>query len=172
MTTQPTRLATSFFSQDTVRVARALIGKLLRVDNKTVRIVETEAYKDDKASHARTRTPRSAVMFDTYGQVYVYLIYGMYHCLNITTSKGPGAVLIRAAESNHGDCNGPGKLCRTLAITRKDNGVVLGKRIRILDDGYRPKKIVRTTRIGIKEDTDLLWRFYDAQSHAISKRRL
>ncbi len=161
------RLPESFFKRDTVIVAKALVGKILQVDSKKVRIVETEAYKQDKASHARTRTERSAIMHDTYGHVYVYFIYGMYHCLNITTDVKPGAVLIRAVEMEHG--NGPGKLCRELKITLKDSGQELGKRFKILDDGYKPK-IVKTERIGIKNDAHLQWRFYDKDSKFVSKK--
>jgi DNA-3-methyladenine glycosylase len=146
-----------FFNRDTVKVAKELVGKILQVDNIRARILETEAYKDDKASHARTKTSRSKLMYDTYGYIYVYFIYGMYHCLNITTDSGPGAVLIRAVE--YPKCDGPGKLCRTLKITKKDNGAALGKRFKILDDRYEPR--IRTSeRIGIKQDTHLKWRFY------------
>jgi 3-methyladenine DNA glycosylase Mpg len=86
----------------------------------------------------------------------------MYHCLNITTDSGPGAVLIRALD--HPGCDGPGKLCKTLKITRKDNGIRLGKRLKVLDDGLRPK-IECSERIGIKNDKHLKWRFYIRSSH-------
>ena len=146
-----------FFNQDTIKVARSLVGKILQVDNIKARIIEIEAYKDDNASHARTKTPRSKIMYDTYGHIYVYLIYGMYHCLNITTDSKPGAVLIRAID--YPDCDGPGKLCQKLNITKKDNGAALGMRFRILDDDFKPK-ILRSERIGIKQDKHLKWRFY------------
>ena len=71
------QLSKEFFNQDTVKVARALIGKILQVDDVKARIIEVEAYKEDKASHAFKKTPRSAIMFDTYGHVYVYFIYGI-----------------------------------------------------------------------------------------------
>ena len=97
-------LPLSFFSRDTVTVARELLGKILVIGNCSGRIVETEAYGSDPASHAFRKTERSALMFDTFGQVYVYLIYGMYHCINFTTeiSGTPGAVLIRALEPLEG----------------------------------------------------------------------
>ena len=153
-------LSLDFFKHDSVVVAKELVGKLLKVDNVLSRITETEAYRQDGSSHARTRTNRSALMFDTYAHIYVYLIYGMYHCLNITTEKDkPGAVLIRGIEPVSGiKCDGPGKLCRCLDITKKDNGRLLGGRISVLDDGFK-LNIKVTERIGIKNDTHLPWRF-------------
>lgn len=148
------QLSKEFFNRDTIVVARELVGKLLSVDGKKFRITETEAYKTDKASHARVKTERSALMFDTYGHVYVYLIYGMYYCLNFTTDSTPGAVLIRGVEG----VDGPGKLCRMLKITKKDNGNAIGGRIKVYDDHYK-LKVKRTERIGIKNDKHLKWRF-------------
>src|SRR3989339_208313 len=89
-----------FFARETLKVAKDLIGTILTFGNCSGRIVEVEAYTNDEASHAHRRTDRSAIMYDTFGHVYVYFIYGMYHCLNFTTEKKgkPGAVLIRAAE--------------------------------------------------------------------------
>lgn len=150
------QLSKSFFNQDTVKVAKQLVGKILQVDDVMARIIEVEAYKQDRASHAFKKTPRSSIMFDTYGHVYVYFIYGMYHCLNFTTDSKPGAVLIRALD--YPNCDGPGKLCRTLHISKKDNGVSIGGRFKIFDDGYKPK-IVALERIGISKDTHLKWRF-------------
>ncbi len=92
-----------FFARDTISVARDLIGATLIVGECEGRIVETEAYTTDPASHAVTRPRQAAAMRDTYGHVYVYLIYGMYYCLNFTTElAGVGAVLIRAAEPRQG----------------------------------------------------------------------
>jgi DNA-3-methyladenine glycosylase len=81
----------------------------------------------------------------------------MYNCLNITTDSKPGAILIRAID--YPNCNGPGKLCKVLNITKNDNGVAIGKRFKILDDGFK-SKIKCSERIGIKQDTHLKWRFY------------
>ena len=99
---------------DTLDAARALIGaRLVRVggpeetasggDGRVGRIVEVEAYigEGDRASHARMGpTARNAVMFGPPGIAYVYLVYGMYHCLNVVTEPAPraAAVLIRAVE--------------------------------------------------------------------------
>jgi DNA-3-methyladenine glycosylase len=89
---------TDFFSRDTLVVARDLIGTNLVVGHCQGRIVETEAYTNDLASHTVTRPKQAAAMLTTCGQVYVYFIYGMYYCLNFTTDcDRPGAVLIRSS---------------------------------------------------------------------------
>ncbi len=132
-------------------VAELLLGMfLVRVDargRRVVRIVETEAYAgpEDRASHARAgRTARTAVMFGPPGRTYVYLVYGMHHCLNVVC--GPegqaAAVLIRAAElvegvglmrrarggTTSGDTRlaaGPARLCRALEVERSLDGLDL-----------------------------------------------
>ncbi len=123
-------LSHTYFNRPTVTVARSLIGKyLVRViEGRSVagRIVEVEAYvgPEDKACHAsKGRTPRTDVMFGSGGIAYVYLIYGMYHCLNVVTEREgfPSAVLIRAIELEGGLIDGPGKLCRALQIDRSLN---------------------------------------------------
>jgi len=147
-------LTEKFFARATVDVARDLLGATLQVrgdDGLTVsgRIVETEAYGgiDDPASHAAGGpTPRSQIMFGPPGLAYVYLIYGMHHCLNFVTEPDgtPGAVLIRALEPINGQrvmarrrnldldhfrprdlCTGPGKLCQALALDRTWNGTAV-----------------------------------------------
>jgi DNA-3-methyladenine glycosylase len=127
-------VARAFYDRDAETVARELLGKLLvRVDQgveRVGRIVESEAYlgPHDLAAHSsRGRTPRTEVMFGPPGHAYVYLIYGMHHCLNVVTgSEGQAAaVLIRALEpvaQIEGGTNGPGRLCRALAIDRSLNG--------------------------------------------------
>ena len=150
------------------------------------RIVETEAYGRDQASHAFKRTERSKIMFDTHGHVYVYLIYGMYACLNFTTEKKEaGAVLIRAVEPLQGIelmkknrkiekienlCSGPGKLCQALNITRKLNGLKLGQEIKVYDDGFQVNNIRTSSRIGIKDALDLQWRFYIEGNEFVSRK--
>tara|TARA_Y100000310_G_scaffold314648_1_gene364224 strand:+ start:124 stop:666 length:543 start_codon:yes stop_codon:yes gene_type:complete len=177
-------LPQSFFARDSVIVAQELLGKVITINNYKVRIVETEAYKDDKASHAHKRTERSAIMYDTYGHVYVYLIYGMHNCLNFTTEKeAPGAVLIRAVEplnrieelkqkrntnNTFNICSGPGKLTLALGIDRELNSLKLGKEIKVFDDGYIVKNINSSSRIGIKDDLHLQWRF-SLDSEFVSK---
>lgn len=179
-------LPSSFFARDTVTVAQELLGKIISVNGCTVRIVETEAYGRDPASHAFKKTERSKIMFETHGHVYVYLIYGMYECLNFTTEKSEaGAVLIRAVEplqgiermkknrktdQIHNLCSGPGKLCQAMEITRKLNGLKLGKELKVYDDGFKVNKISTSSRIGIKDALDLQWRFYIKGNQFVSRR--
>ncbi|MBE6995622.1 MAG: DNA-3-methyladenine glycosylase [Ruminococcaceae bacterium] len=150
-------LSPSFYNGDTVEIARRLLGKYLvrRMDNGELlagRITETEAYvgRCDKACHAYDyrRTERTSTMFGPPGHAYIYLIYGMYHCLNfVTEPEGePSAVLIRAIEPvagtetirrlrfgdkpltayrNRNFMNGPGKVCQGLALTKAQNGIDL-----------------------------------------------
>ena len=119
-----------YFNRPTATVARSLIGKyLVRViDGRMLagKIVEVEAYigPQDKACHAsKGRTQRTDVMFGPGGVAYVYLIYGMYHCLNVVTEREefPSAVLIRAIEIDGRLIDGPGRLCRALQIDRRLN---------------------------------------------------
>ena len=122
-----TILPRTYFSQPTVQVARSLIGKYLvrsmEGREQAGRIIEVEAYvgPEDKACHAsKGRTPRTDVMFGPCGVAYVYLIYGMYHCLNVVTEQEgfPAAVLIRAVEMEGTLIDGPGRLCRAFQIDR------------------------------------------------------
>ena len=175
-------LDTSFFARDTLGVAQELLGKILIVGSCSGRIIEVEAYKDDEASHAFMRTQRSAIMYDTYGHVYVYFIYGMYCCLNFTTelSGKPGAVLIRSIAPIKGIsemklrrktakvnnlCSGPGKLCMALRIDLSFNNSVIGSQVRLVDDGYVPSSVVRSGRIGISKAQELDWRFTSEHYH-------
>ena len=158
------------------------------------RIVETEAYSgSDPASHsARGETPRCSIMFGEPGRAYVYFIYGMYEMLNfVTEPKGfPGAVLIRALEPVYGldlmlrrrglkqtdshkkllgISNGPGRLSRALGIKMSHKGAHLdGPSIFVVDDGTRPERICASPRVGIKEGSALMWRFFDARSPFVS----
>ena len=180
-----------FFKSDTIKVAEKLIGKIISYNGMSGRIVETEAYKGypDQASHAAKRTPRSAIMFDTYGHFYVYFVYGNHHCMNITTEDGrPGAVLIRAIEplggipkmrrnrklkdeALHNLTNGPGKLCEAFGITRKFNGTAVGGRIKVLRGAGLKKneKTASSGRIGIKKARELKWRFYLKGNPCVSR---
>ena len=179
-------LPATFFARNTVQVAQDLLGKVIEVNSMKARIVETEAYGRDPASHAFKKTPRSSLMFDTSGHVYVYLIYGMYECLNFTTEKvgEPGAVLIRAVEPLQGMermkkkrktddvdnlCSGPGKLCQALGITQKLNGTKVGIGVNVYDDGYKVAKIMSSSRIGIKDAQDLPWRFFIEGNRFVSR---
>jgi DNA-3-methyladenine glycosylase len=178
------KLGRSFFHQDAIKLARALIGTILvhRVRGKEyrARIVETEAYlgPDDLASHSsKGRTKRTEVMFGPAGHAYVYLIYGMYDMFNIVAGKTgkAQAVLIRAAEPLddwQADLSGPGKLTRSLKITRSYHSMDLcGDRLYLLSGSRIRPRIKRSKRIGIgyaKEWKDTLLRFYDTDSPAVS----
>jgi DNA-3-methyladenine glycosylase len=135
---RPARLGRRFFSGPTLEVAPALIGaRLVHAvgpgDRRVGRIVETEAYlgPTDQASHARRGpTPRAQVMYGPPGHAYVYLIYGMYHCLNLVTEpEGVAhAVLIRAVEPLQGitgRTQGPGLVCKGMGIDLALNGADL-----------------------------------------------
>ena len=181
-------LPSTFFASDTLTVARELLGKIISVNGMRARIVETEAYGRDPASHAYTRTERSALMYDTHGHVYVYLIYGMYWCLNFTSDKDEaGAVLIRAVEPLIGIetmkknrktekitdlCSGPGKLCSALGIDKQYNGLKLGKEIKVFDDGFNVGKISSSSRIGIKDALELQWRFFVEGNEFVSRAKI
>ena len=144
------RLSQDFFMDDAIEVAKKLLGKILVHETPEgitkCRIVETEAYMGvlDKGSHAYSGkiTPRTSTLYEQGGVAYVYLIYGMYHCMNVVVNvKGLAqGVLIRALEPLEGIelmkkrrkmdkvknlCNGPGKLCIAMDITKKENGVNL-----------------------------------------------
>ena len=123
-----------YFSRPTVHVARSLIGKYLvrKIDDCILsgKIIEVEAYvgSQDRACHAsKGRTQRTEIMFGPAGVAYVYLIYGMYHCLNVVTEREefPSAVLIRAIELDGKLIDGPGRLCRAMQIDRRLNRVDL-----------------------------------------------
>jgi DNA-3-methyladenine glycosylase len=149
------KLPRRFYDRDTTLVARELLGKLLvhvtGGAERVGRIVETEAYlgPHDLAAHsARGFTPRTAVMFGPPGHAYVYLIYGMHHCLNVVTGQEghASAVLIRALEPVQnvgGRTSGPGLLCKAMDIDRRLNGHDL-----LSDDLYIAAP-VRKARIAI-----------------------
>jgi len=183
------RLGCDFYARDTLKVARELLGKrLVRVidgERLSGLIVETEAYigEEDRACHAsRGRTLRTEVMYGPPGHAYIYLIYGMYHCLNVVTDRVgfPAAVLIRGIQPDEGVeymrrnrgfppegelANGPGKLCQALAIDRSLNGLDLCQGdLLFLEEAAKadPKTIEVTPRIGIRVDEvakERLWRF-------------
>jgi len=148
-------LPASFYARPTLRVAKSLLGKYLVRETaaslRVGRIIEVEAYvgPHDRASHAsRGRTKRTEVMFGRPGLAYVYLIYGMYHCLNVVTERVefPAAVLIRAVEDGAALLDGPGRVCRSFKIDRDFNyhDLTSGNALWIEDRGDR----IRRTRIG------------------------
>jgi DNA-3-methyladenine glycosylase len=189
----------SFYLDRPEKVARNLLGKLLirNLKDQTLitRIVETEAYLgiDDPAAHSFVgKTARNEVLFGPPGHAYVYFIYGMHYCLNVSCEPEghAGGVLFRALEPIAGLAkmtalrklppnasprlltSGPGKLCQALAITRAEhNGVDLTDSesdLQIADDNYRPAEIAITPRIGISKASALELRFLIAGNKFVS----
>jgi DNA-3-methyladenine glycosylase len=192
------KIPRSFYAQDTIKVARRLLGKYLvrrHPDGTTVgKIVETEAYvgPHDLACHAsKGRTRRTEVMFGAPGHAYVYFIYGVYWCLNIVTEEvgHASAVLIRAlepveglelmqkrrgTEKIHSLASGPGKLCLAMAIDKALNAADMarGNVLYVEDRGAPPPKIIATARIGVDyagKWKDKPWRFLIRGSEFVSK---
>lgn len=175
---KPKILSKKFYSQDTLQVAQELLGcflvRIYRGKIWRAMIIETEAYagENDLASHAsRGRTPRTELMYGEPGRAYVYMIYGMYHCLNIVTEEKdfPAAVLIRSVKIENVDykkTNGPGKICKFLKIDKRFNGwdITKGEKLWIepKDPKIKTPKIQKAERIGIdyaKHCKEYLWRF-------------
>lgn len=156
------KLPRSFYDRDTVTVARELLGKCLvhkTPDGTRVgRIVETEAYvgAHDQASHScRGLTARNAPMFGPPGYAYVYLIYGMYYCMNVVTEREghASAVLLRAVEPVEGitgRTQGPGLLCRAMGIDKGLNGHDLVSDDLFVTAGLAGAfRIIKRPRIGV-----------------------
>jgi DNA-3-methyladenine glycosylase len=180
------KLPRIFYDRDAVAVARDLLGKFLvhRSDDveRVARIVEVEAYlgPHDLAAHsARGLTPRTRVMFGPPGHAYVYLVYGMYHCMNVVTEREgrASAVLLRALEpvrSVEGRTQGPGLLCRAMHIDKRLNGHdLLSDDFYIADDGNRRRlTIVKRPRVGVDYAghwARRLLRFYIAGNEFVSR---
>lgn len=180
-------LPRAFYARDAATVGRALLGCVLsrRVDGRLrrARLTETEAYvgPHDRASHSsKGLTRRNATMFGPPGRAYVYLVYGMHHCLNVVTGTGEDdagqAVLLRAAEPLAGwevDLRGPGRLARAFGVTRADDGLDLVRGPLRLHGGAGPDRVEATARIGV--DYAAGWaqaplRFHDAASPHVSRR--
>lgn len=188
------KLDREFFLRDTLIVAKELIGKYIIKEELIVRVTETEAYIGDidKACHAygRKRTNRTETLFMEGGAVYVYLIYGMYYCLNFVTEEegNPCAVLIRGVEPIEGldtmsnyryskpyeqlnsyqkknFSNGPGKLCKALNIDKSlDKTSLINGEINVFENKDEKVENIKTgKRINIdyaEEAKDFLWRYY------------
>jgi DNA-3-methyladenine glycosylase len=180
------KMQRSFYDRDTIEVAKDLLGKhLVHVHagiERVGRIVETEAYlgPHDLAAHsAKGLTPRTQVMFGPPGHAYVYLIYGMYHCMNVVTQREglASAVLLRALEpvkNVDGRTQGPGLLCRALHIDKALNGHdLLSDDFYVADTGaHRKVTIVKRPRIGVDYAghwARRLLRFYVKGSDYVSK---
>lgn len=182
------KLTKSFYQQNTVTVARNLLGQELvhcthRV-KKIGKIVEVEAYlgPHDLASHSsKGLTKRTQIMFGPAGHAYVYLIYGMYFCFNIVTEDvGVGAaVLVRAIEpviNIHQRTQGPGLLCQALGITLEQNGMDLLSNELYLQESQDTSnfEIVESPRIGVdyaKEWANKPLRFYIKGNNFVSRKK-
>ncbi len=196
----------AFFNRDPRTVSRELLGKLIvrRESGKTLagRVVEVEAYLGvgDLAAHATAgQTERNAVLWGEPGHAYVYFIYGMYFCLNISClPKGKaGCVLIRALEPVDGVremakarelgdlefkssrelrklSSGPGRLCEALEITRpRDDGKDMVSRrsdLQVMDDGFKVRDIAVTPRIGITKSAELPLRYVISGNDFVSRK--
>lgn len=165
------KLKRGFYLRPTTKVARDLIGKFLVHKHKgklyRAQIIETEAYAgfDDLACHgAGGKTERNKVMFRKGGYAYVYIVYGIHHCLNLVTEREgyPAAVLIRALDYPDGD--GPAKLCREFKIKKKThNGLDLTKqKLWVKNTGLNPETSTGR-RINIDyagKSAEWPWRFF------------
>jgi DNA-3-methyladenine glycosylase len=193
-------LSRSFFLHSPDVVARALLGKLVfRREAGALlagRIVETEAYfgVDDAAAHAFAgRTARNEVLFGPPGHAYVYFVYGMHYCLNVSCEPEgqAGCVLIRALEPVAGLdrmaelrglavtqprllASGPGRLCQALGITRvAHNGLdVCDPRSELVfaEDGTAPPRVVVGPRVGIRKEVERAARYCVEGSSFVSGR--
>jgi DNA-3-methyladenine glycosylase len=173
-------ISQKFYQQPTLVVAKKLLGKYLvrKIGRQKIigQIVETEAYcgPHDLASHAsRGLTERNKVMFGPAGHWYVYLIYGMYYCLNVVTERNnyPAAVLIRSVRPISGPTNkmkvdGPGKLCRAFKIDKSLNqksACQQKTKLWIEDHQIKVGAIKKAKRVGVAyagQYQNKLWRFY------------
>lgn len=180
------KLPRAFYHRDTITVAKELLGKhLVHVIHGVERIgkiVEVEAYlgPHDLAAHsAKGLTPRTKVMFGPPGYAYVYMIYGMYYCLNIVTEDEghASAVLLRALEpvkNIQSRTQGPGLLCKAMEIDKKLNAHDLLSRDFYIAGEIEDKKIkiVKKARIGVDYAghwAKRLLRFYIKGNPFISK---
>ncbi|MEN6371629.1 MAG: DNA-3-methyladenine glycosylase [Armatimonadota bacterium] len=183
----------AFYLQDTLTVARRLIGHFLVHETPdgviAGRIIETEAYiTGDPANHAtRGLTKRNQAMFGPPGHAYIYMIH-THWCLNaVTMPEGVAeAVLLRALEPLEGIplmiearhttllknlCSGPGKLTKALKINGCLNHTDLTAGSLRIVEGCETRNLVQTTRVGIKLGAEELWRFYSADDSAWVSRR-
>ncbi len=196
-------LPRTFYERDTIIVAKDLLGKILlheSIEGTTAgRIVETEAYRgpEDQAAHSSggRRTARNEVMYGQKGYAYVYFIYGLYYCFNLTAGIEPGkpeAVLLRALEPTEGEdimakrrkieagkvtnlTNGPSRLCMAMGISKIQNKLDLTASPLYINEAFPvpQEEIVETTRVGVDYAGDWKnkrWRFYIKGNKFVSKK--
>ena len=195
------RLARAFYARDTIKVARDLLGqRLVRMrdgERLSGTIVEVEAYigEGDAACHAsRGRTKRNATMYGPPGIAYVYLIYGMYLCLNFVTEREgfAAAVLIRALEPIEGTetmgtlrqrtkevelTSGPGRLCQALGIDRTFDGAdMCASNAQLFVERAAPlaqAAVAAGPRVGVRGDAKAVsapWRLFMKDNAFVSRR--
>jgi DNA-3-methyladenine glycosylase len=181
------RLERGWFARDALVVARALVGCfVVREDDengaRAARIVETEAYRGakDLACHARAGlTKRTRSLLGQEGHAYVFFIYGMHECFNVTCAGvGRGhAVLVRAAEPTLGfeeacRLDGPGRFAKAMGLSRRDDGHdLIGAHLYVAGRARRPR-IAVSPRVGVAYAgvwADRPWRFYDPTSLHVSR---
>jgi DNA-3-methyladenine glycosylase len=193
---ETTTVPRDFYLDPPDLVSQKLLGKLLVRGKLVGRIVEVEAYfgETDPASHSFPgKTARNSVLFGPPGHAYVYFIYGMHYCLNVSCEPEgrAGGILFRALEPLSGLeamasarglpavrpallTSGPGRLCQAFGITRaRDNGVDLTSArsdLQIQDDGFVPGDVLITPRIGITKDASRLARYILEGNPFVSKR--
>jgi len=199
-------LRRSFFNRDPREVGPQLLGRLIvRREKRRLlagRIVEVEAYlgANDAAAHAAAgRTARNEVLWGPPGHAYVYFIYGVHYCLNVSCMPEgqAGCVLVRALEPVAGFTamararrleefhatsvrdlrkltSGPGRLTEALGITRpRDNAkdvLSLRSNLQILDDGFRPEQVRISPRIGITKSAGMPLRYIVGESPFLSRK--
>ncbi len=193
-------LQESFYQKDTTTVAKELLGKILVHESKegttSGKIIETEAYRgpEDQAAHSSggRRTVRNEVMYGQKGHAYIYFIYGLYYCFNVTAGnvpEKPEAVLIRTLEPVAGEeimikrrgqqvkianlTNGPSKLCMAMGISKAQNKATLTAPPLYIEDVsiIHKNNIVETTRVGVDysgEWKNMPWRFYIKDNRFVS----
>ncbi len=193
------KLTREFYLENGVTLAKNLIGKVLVHEapegiTKGI-IVETEAYMgemDDAAHSYKGKSERTNIQYGRGGFAYIYLIYGMHHCMNIVANieNRPQAVLIRALEPLEGIelmmlrrktdkvnilCNGPGKLCQAMGINKSHYGIDLCGFTMYLEEpnNSQPIDVIASKRINIdyaEQSKDNLWRFTKRDSKFISAK--
>ncbi len=179
-------ISKSFFYRSAEFVAPDLIGCTLlkRASNGEILsgvIVETEAYSQAEAGcHGyKKRTIRNETLFGEPGHLYVYLTYGIYHCVNVVTDRKNWAsgVLLRSIalpDEHERIASGPGLLARRFGLERSHDSLPIsienGLWLTPPSPSLRMQKVVCTTRIGISKAKELPWRWYLQASRSVSKR--
>ncbi len=173
-------LPPSFFARPSFEAAPELLGKVMCYNDgfqiKKGIITETEAYEPgDPACHGyRRKTPRNAAMWAKPGTIYVYLTYGIHHCMNVacTADDVASALLIRALNVVNEDARiaaGPAKLCKYLGINLDQNHTFAdGNETIWFEEGEAVKHITQTTRIGITKGVEIPWRWYITGDESVS----